>query len=122
LHHPAAIEGIRERSTHECHDHERDELDEAEHGDRESGARQLVGLVRQGDIRDLGAEERERLAGEEKAEVPVPPQRADVDRGEANQSPEEAGLREGRSRREPLGLFWGLERWLAVDPRRLRAD
>jgi hypothetical protein len=50
-------------------------------------------------------------------------ERADVDRGEPDCSPEAARLlgdRYGRRRREPLGLVGNFERTFAVDPRRLR--
>jgi hypothetical protein len=84
--------------------------------------RQLKRLVRDGDVRDLGAEEGERLPGEEEPEVAMAPERADVDGGQADGSPQPAGLlgdRNGRRGREPLGLVGSVEGAFAVDPRRL---
>jgi hypothetical protein len=84
--------------------------------------RQLERLVRDGDVGDLGAEEGERLPGEEEAEVAMPLERPDVDGGQADGAPQATGLlgdRDGRRGREPLGLVGGIEGAFAVDPRRL---
>jgi hypothetical protein len=84
--------------------------------------RQLERLVRDGDVRDLGAEEGERLPGEEKAEVAMTLERSDVDGGQPDGTPQATGLlgdRDGRRGREPLGLVGGVGGAFAVDPRRL---
>ena len=82
--------------------------------------RQLVDLERKRDIRDLGPEKGERLTREQKAEVAVPPQWADVERGSADESPEHAALGHGRGRPESLGLgVWVVLGRIPIDPRRL---
>jgi hypothetical protein len=86
--------------------------------------RELEGLVGEGDVRDLGAEEGQGLADEQEPEVAMAAKRPDVDGGEAGEAAQSARLlddRDGRCRREPLGLVGRFEGAFAVDPRRLRA-
>ena len=69
----------------------------------------MVDLVRDRDVREHRAEERERLPGEEQAVVPAAPERREVDRREAEQPPERARVlggdgRDGRHRAEALGF------------------
>ena len=75
--------------------------------DRERGAGELEGLEGHGHERDHRPEKRDRLAEEEQPEIAVPPQRADVDDGEAGDPSQPARLRsreDRRPRREALPL------------------
>lgn len=85
--------------------------------------RELEGLVRQGDVRDRGAEVGKCLADEQEPEVTVAAKRPDVDGSKAGESAQSARFLDdwdGRCRREPLGLVRGFEGAFGVDPRRLR--
>jgi hypothetical protein len=122
LHHAPAVEGIGQGASDEGHDHQRDELRQAQKADRERRVGQLVGLVRQRNVRDHRAEERGGLPHEEKPEVPVAAERTDVDGRGSSQSPQATGFLDTRHRRDraqALGFVQRVERGLAVDPRRL---
>jgi hypothetical protein len=86
---------------------------------------QLERLVRDRDVRDLRAEEGERLAGEEEPEVAMTPEGADVDSGNPGKAAQPPRLLDNRNRRrgpQALGLVGRVE-WalLAIDARRLLA-
>ena len=98
------VEGVRERSADEGGHEQWAELGEAEEADDERRAGELVRLVRQRDVRDHRAEERDALAEEEQAEVAVPLQRPDVDRRELEGRTDAPRLRHGRGGPEALGL------------------
>jgi hypothetical protein len=86
--------------------------------------RQLEGLVRDRDVRDLGAEEGQRLAGEKEPEVAVAPQRPDVEGGRTGNATQPSRfLDDGNRRRGPeaLGLVGRVEWAFGIDPRRLLA-
>ena len=102
-HHPPPVDRVRERTADDRRQeqrHERDEREQADHGRR---AGQVVDLVRDGDERDLRAEERDGEPEPEQAVLAVPAERAEVDRREADE-PARAALRDGRRRTEALGL------------------
>ena len=85
---------------------------------------QLVRLERKSDVRDLGAEERQGLPGEKEPEVPMAPQRPDVDGRSAGKATQPARfLGNGNRRRGPeaLGLVGRIKWALGIDPRRLLA-
>jgi hypothetical protein len=85
--------------------------------------RQLVDLERKRDVRDLGPKKGERLTREQKAEVAVPPQWADVERRSADESPERPALGYRWGRPESLGLGgWIVLGRIPIDPRRLIRD
>ena len=76
LEHAPTIYGIRESAADERREEQGDERSQAEKPDRERRPGEMVDLVRDRDVREHRAEERERLPGEEQAVLPVPPQRA----------------------------------------------
>jgi hypothetical protein len=86
---------------------------------------QLERLVRDRDVRDLRAEEGERLAGEEEPEVAMAPEGADVDGGSAGKAAQPSRLFGDRNRRhwpQALGLVGRVEwAFFAIDARRLLA-
>ena len=92
-HHAAAVDRIGERAADEGHDEDRHELGEGDQADRERGAGELERLEGHGHERDHRPEKRDRLAEEEQPEVSVPPQRAEVDDGEAGEPSQTARLR-----------------------------
>jgi hypothetical protein len=86
--------------------------------------RQLECLVRDGDIRDFGAEEGERLAGEKEPEVAMALERPDVEgsrSGKPTQPSRFLGNGDRRQGPEALGLVGRVERAFGIDPRRLLA-
>jgi hypothetical protein len=62
----------------------------------------LVDLVRDCDVREARPEQRDVSGPEEEAEVPMPPERPDVDDGAAEDTADAA--RNGRLGPKPLGL------------------
>src|SRR4029079_9694880 len=73
LEHAPAVDGVRERSSDQCREEQRDELCQAEEPDGERRSRQLVDLIRDRDIGEHRAEEREGLPDVEQAVFAVPP-------------------------------------------------
>src|SRR5262249_62203968 len=89
---PPGGEGVGDRAADDGEREERDGVRERDQPHGELRAGELVHLVRERDLGDLGADEGDALAEPEPAEGGVPPQRRQVER-EARQ--EAAALRGG---------------------------
>jgi hypothetical protein len=85
---PPPVDGVCDRTADERHHEERPKRAEREQADGERRVREVVELDRNGDERDLAADERDRLAGPETAEGRRLAERSDVDRSSADQSAE----------------------------------
>jgi hypothetical protein len=92
---PSSSGGDRQRAAQERGEEKR-QLDDPEQAHEERRARQLVDLVRDRDLREARPEQRDVSGPEEEAEIPMPPERPDVDDGPAEDSADAA--RNGRRR------------------------
>jgi hypothetical protein len=88
------------------------QLDDAEEAKEQRRARELEHLIRDGDVGDRRAEERDSARRDEQAEVAVAPERPDVDDGAGDQPAQPAG--DGRSRPEALDFAAGVRQTAAA--------
>ena len=88
--HGASVPGVGERAADKGEGEDRPKFEHAQRPDQEHAVRELVNLVWKRDRGDHRAEERDKTADEEQAEVSVPAQRRDVDRREVPPPPRRA--------------------------------
>ena len=74
-----AVHGVGQRPAPQGPGQQRDQLGQADQPDDQGRVGERVGLERHGHQGQLGAQPGDHLAGPQPSEVPVPPQRGDVD-------------------------------------------